>query len=255
MGTNHTSNARDQRLVLNGTYYPRIEEQSQRLCRESAIKSPELRAAGAQSLRRMAVPQRAPLLTPLSIRPQYSLQGSQVSLLSFAIICGSLSVLLTCLMSSASPLQTVWSVKAGPSGLSRLLLLCSYSTVPGGAQEICLQLMDGRVDGWRDDEYIRAETQRGISLLREELGSALLGKSALGTPFAPSRTLVLGIWQQQEVWGCLCCLSEDVRPCGPRSIGQGGGMRQPDRISQTGWARLHVRGVSQRRTFPLGGKG
>lgn len=87
--------------LLNGTYYPRIEEQSQRLCKESAIKSPELRAAGAQSSAQDGMSLREPSADPLSIRPQYSLQGSQVSLLSFAIICSSLSVLLTCLMSSA----------------------------------------------------------------------------------------------------------------------------------------------------------
>lgn len=47
------------------------------------------------------MPLRKPSAEPISIRPQYSLQGSQVSLLSLALICSSLFVWLTCVMSSA----------------------------------------------------------------------------------------------------------------------------------------------------------
>ena len=87
-------------LLLNGTY-PRIKEQSQRLCKESAIKLPKLRAAGAQSSVQDGMSLRQPSADPIAIRPQYSLQGSQVSLLSLTIIYSSLFVLLTCLMSGA----------------------------------------------------------------------------------------------------------------------------------------------------------
>lgn len=44
---------------------------------------------------------REPSAEPISIRLQYSLQGSQVSLLSLALICSSLFVLFTCLTSGA----------------------------------------------------------------------------------------------------------------------------------------------------------
>ena len=132
--------------LLGGTYYPRIEEQSQDSFHTKNLQSshPELRAAGAQSSAKDSMPLREPSTEPISIRPQYSLQGSQVSLLSLALICSSLFVLLTCLMSGAL-IPPDCMVCEGRGRLVPLgsLLLCSHSTVPGGAQEICLQLMDG----------------------------------------------------------------------------------------------------------------
>lgn len=105
----------------------------------------------------------------------------------------------------------------------------------------------------RDDEYKEPrEPEEGLGLVKGGAGGWPCLPSDLPWVLPlPSRTLVLGIWQQQEVWGCLCCLSEDVRPCGPRSIGQGrhgaADKDQPDRSS----VRPVCSGEVSRRTFPL----
>lgn len=82
-----------------------------------------------------------------------------------------------------------------------------------------------------------------MGLVEEGAGESALPRDlSCGTPFPPLDPQSSGSGNSWEVWGCLCCLSEDVRSCGPRSMG----VEQQDGIHQ-----MCGEGVSLRRTFLL----
>lgn len=211
----------------------RAEDSFPRDCNQGAwscsCRRPELIQA---ALHLGGVLLREPSTDHISIRPQYSSQGSLVSLLALTTICNSILILSPGL--TVPEPSRLRSVEAGPPGLS-----------PSHLAHSAWRCWRNRpsIDGRLDDEYQEQRLRREWDLLRKELvsqPSQNICPAAAPVGSAPS---VLGIWRQLGGRGCLCCLPEGVRSCG-----RGHWVGQPDRICPMG---MHRERVPWRSALPL----
>ena len=182
-------------LLLKGTYYPGIEEQSQRR-RTKNVQSRHLepQVAEAQSSAKQPCsgrhipwsPPTRPLSDPISIRAipptPIFLAGSLVSWLALAIIRSVLPVLRACLMSSTpSPAdRVVWWCRA--------CLDCSATAAVSTAPVLSVRRYPRSlpsIDGWRDDNT-RAETEENEACRGRSHGVSPPKRSApCPPPFPP----------------------------------------------------------------------